>query len=90
MTPRERWLGILRREPVDRLPTDYWATAEADRKLKKHLGCVTNRDLCKRLQIDRVISVSPTYIGPTVPPDEDSFGCRHERAMCGSRPGHLI
>jgi alpha-D-ribose 1-methylphosphonate 5-triphosphate synthase subunit PhnG len=28
MTPRQRWLAILNRQSVDRIPTDYWATAE--------------------------------------------------------------
>jgi len=29
MTPRERWLAVLERRPPDRVPMDYWATAEA-------------------------------------------------------------
>ena len=24
MTPRERWLAVLRRQKPDRIPTDYW------------------------------------------------------------------
>jgi uroporphyrinogen decarboxylase len=26
MTPRERWLAVLRREKPDRVPMDYWTT----------------------------------------------------------------
>ncbi len=28
MTERERWLAVLRREKPDRIPMDYWSTAE--------------------------------------------------------------
>jgi hypothetical protein len=41
MTPRERWLAVLRRERPDRVPMDYWATGEANQKLMRHLGCAT-------------------------------------------------
>ena len=41
MTPRERWLAVLKRQKPDRVPTDYWSTKEATAKLKKHLGCRT-------------------------------------------------
>ena len=41
MTPRERWLAVLRRGKPDRVPMDYWATDEATDKLMKHLGVST-------------------------------------------------
>ena len=38
LTPKERWLAVLRREKPDRIPMDYWATPEASAKLIIHLG----------------------------------------------------
>ena len=42
MTPRERWLAVLNGQKPDRVPMDYWGTAEATAKVRKHLGCHTN------------------------------------------------
>jgi uroporphyrinogen decarboxylase len=39
MTPRERWLAVLKREQPDRIPMDYWSTPEATSKLAQYLGC---------------------------------------------------
>jgi len=38
MTPSERWRAILERQPVDRLPMDYWGTPEVSAKLIKYFG----------------------------------------------------
>jgi len=38
MTPRERWLAVLNRQRPDRVPTDYWATAETTVRLIRYLG----------------------------------------------------
>jgi uroporphyrinogen decarboxylase len=77
MTPRERWLAVLRRETPDRLPMDYWATSEATEKVMRHLGCATEAELFETLHIDRPVSVGPRYVGPPVPPDTDMYGCRY-------------
>ncbi len=83
MTPRERWLAVLRREQPDRVPMDYWATPEATRKLMTHLGCVTEEAMYRRLNIDKVVSVEARYIGPSRPNNEDVFGVRYrEIAYC--------
>jgi uroporphyrinogen decarboxylase len=84
MTPRERWLAVLRREPPDRVPMDYWATPEATRKLMLHLGCETPQALYERLHIDAVVSVAPRYVGPPIPTGQDLFGCRFQEADYGS------
>jgi uroporphyrinogen decarboxylase len=78
VTPLERWLAVLNREPADRIPTDYWATAEASEKLKAHLAVESMPEVYKQLEIDHVISVGPRYVGPTIPSDMDVFGCKHE------------
>ena len=55
MTPKERWLAVLNGEKPDRVPMDYWATAEASRKLIQHLGCENMDQVFSQLHIDRVI-----------------------------------
>ncbi len=84
MTPRERWLAVLHRECPDRVPMDYWATAEATAKLKKHLGCAEDQAMYERLHIDRVITLGPAYVGPSPLPGEDIYGCRHRQVDYGA------
>jgi len=76
MTPRERWLAVLNHEKPDRIPLDYRATSETTAQLLAHLGCTAD-EMYDRLHIDRVVSVSPRYVGPPVAKDEDVFGCRY-------------
>jgi uroporphyrinogen decarboxylase len=75
MTSRERWLAVLRRKTPDRMPMDYWATPEATRRLMQHLGCSTEDEMFQQLGIDRPFSVAPAYVGPTIPPGQDIYGC---------------
>jgi len=76
MTSRERWLAVLRRETPDRVPMDYWATGETNRKLMKHLGLSTIDEVFERLHIDRPLSVAPAYTGPALPAGINVFGIR--------------
>src|SRR3990172_1246317 len=76
MTPLERWLAVLNRQKPDRVPMDYWATAEATEKLMRHLGVGTPEALFARLHIDQVVTVGPSYVGPPCLSGEDIFGCR--------------
>ncbi len=76
MAPRERWLAVLERRRPDRVPMDYWATAEASEKLIRFLGAKDLREVFEILHIDEVVTVSPKYVGPKIPEDEDVFGCR--------------
>lgn len=75
MTPKERWLAVVRRQRSDRVPTDYWTTDEAKENLKRHLGCPDDDSLCRRLHIDRKIILEPEYIGPKLAADSDVYGC---------------
>ena len=45
MTSRQRWLAILNRQEVDRIPTDYWATPEVTSRLLKDLNCRNDEEL---------------------------------------------
>lgn len=79
MTPRERWLAVLRRETPDRVPMDYWATPEASQKLMQYLGCSTMEEVFARLHIDAVVTVGPQYVGPPPPPGKDIWGVRYRQ-----------
>ena len=78
MTPKERWLAVLSGEKPDRIPMDYWATAEATDKLKAHLAASDDRQMLERLSIDRPFSVTPRYVGPAPEIGYDIYGCRAE------------
>lgn len=78
MSPRERWLAVLKRQTPDRVPMDYWATAEATAKLCQHLGCDAN-EMCRRLHIDQPLTVSARYVGPPPKEGEDIWGIRHRK-----------
>jgi len=84
MTPRERWLAVLKHKRPDRVPMDYWATAEASEKLIRFLGAKDLREVFEILHIDEVVTVSPKYVGPKVPEDEDVFGCRFRDVEYGT------
>ena len=76
MTPKERWLAVLSGRQPDRMPMDYWGTAEATAKVVAHLGVADEEEMFRNLHIDRVITVGPTYAGPPLPADTDEYGCR--------------
>ncbi|MFN2286243.1 MAG: uroporphyrinogen decarboxylase family protein, partial [Anaerolineae bacterium] len=84
MTPKERWLAVLRREKPDRIPMDYWGTPEATEKIMQHLGCDTVDEMFARLHIDRPLDVGPCYAGPPLEPGIDIYGCRREGVDYGS------
>src|SRR5512136_2755627 len=73
MTSRERWQAVLTRHKPDRIPTDYWATAEATTRIMRYLGCRTRRQMLTKLHVDYVVSVHPQYAGPRLPWNRDVF-----------------
>jgi len=82
MTSRERMLAVMARQPVDRIPTDIWATQEVWDKLRAHFG--EGVDLAAELHIDGFRGCGPTYIGPTPPAagegeTVDFWGIRNRR-----------
>jgi uroporphyrinogen decarboxylase len=76
MTSRERWLATLRREPADRVPMDYWGTAEVTQALMRHLGVPSREGMYERLHVDRPVFVEPLYVGPPIEPDTNMYGIR--------------
>lgn len=55
MTPRERWMAYFEGKLPDRVPCDYWGTGEITGRLKRDLGCATDRELWRRLGIDKCV-----------------------------------
>lgn len=84
MTPKERWLAVLRRETPDRIPMDYWGTPEATEKVIAYLGVDDFRQMCERLHIDAPVSVDPSYIGPNFIKGYDYYGRGYQRVDYGS------
>ncbi|HYN01434.1 MAG TPA: uroporphyrinogen decarboxylase family protein [Vicinamibacteria bacterium] len=63
MNPRERWRAVLEGRTPDRVPCDYWGTAEVTERLKRELDCPTERALWERLSIDKCIHIAPVHPG---------------------------
>lgn len=84
MTSRERMLAAINREPVDRIPTDIWATSEVWNKLQTRFG--SRESAYHALHIDGMAGVSATYVGPPFPPapegeSVDMWGIRSKRIV---------
>jgi len=71
MNHRERILATIHRQPVDRLPTDMWATDEVHRSLFAHLGVDNMVDLYDKLDIDGIMGIAPPYSGPPLKVEGD-------------------
>lgn len=71
MTSRERILAAINHQPVDRVPTDIWATPEVWEKLRLRYG--SEAEARKALHIDGIMDIRPDYVGPAFtqpcPPD---------------------
>lgn len=65
MNSRERVLAAINREPVDRIPTDIWATREVWQKLRDHFG--EGAKIWEELHVDGMGHVFPRYAGPPLP-----------------------
>ena len=84
MTPRERWLAVLRREKPDRIPMDFQGTPELTQKMIRYLGVSDEKELYTRLHIDYPVAVGPAYQGPPIAPGADMYGCRFKNMDYGS------
>jgi uroporphyrinogen decarboxylase len=61
MTPRERWRAVLADRKPDRVPCDFWGTAEVTARLRSELGCASERELWQCLEIDKCIHLAPRH-----------------------------
>jgi uroporphyrinogen decarboxylase len=73
MNHKERILAAVQHQPVDRLPTDMWATPEVMQKLMDYFKVKETIDVYDKLDIDGIIHISPPYIGPATKKEEDYF-----------------
>lgn len=55
MTPKQRILAILNREPVDRIPVDLWHTPEIAAALRHHIGAADDFAMWKSLGLDKIV-----------------------------------
>jgi len=79
---RERMLAAINHQPLDRVPTDIWATGEVWAKLRRHFG--EGVDIMAELRIDGMRDVGAKYVGPALPPAPegetvDFWGMRTKR-----------
>ena len=72
MNSRERILAAINHQPVDRVPTDIWATAEVWSNLRARFG--SEEEVRHALHIDGIVDVRPAYIGPPLPPCPEDAG----------------
>lgn len=54
MTPRERILAVLNRQPVDRLPVDLWHAPEVAAALRQHVGAGDDLAMWQALGLDKI------------------------------------
>ena len=55
-----------------------------DNRMHPTAGYAALRQALKQLHVDFVISVSPRYVGPLIPDDEDVFGCQYRTINYGT------
>jgi len=61
MTPRERVLAVLNRDPVDRLPVDLWYAPEVGEVLRRHCGVEDDLSMYRALNLDKIVWVFMDY-----------------------------
>ena len=84
MTPRERWQAVLDRRRPDRVPTDYWGTAETTTRLREHLGRPDWPAVLERLHIDQPLTVGGRYVGPKPADGFDYWGVGYRTVDYGA------
>jgi len=89
MNSRERILAAINHQPVDRVPTDIWATGEVFAKIHAHFG--EGDEFRNILHLDGFHYVAPQYIGPKIGPGPngeavDFWGIRTRSVSYGT--GH--
>jgi uroporphyrinogen decarboxylase len=81
MTPKERILATLNREPVDRLPVDLWHTPEIGAALRAHCGVATDMEVYRVLGLDKIVWVFMDYLTR----EGDSAGSQVGAEAAGAR-----
>jgi uroporphyrinogen decarboxylase len=63
---------------------DYWGTDDATRAVVRYVGCRNQWEMFERLHIDKVVTVSPEYAGPSLPRGTDMYGRRFRSFSYGN------
>jgi uroporphyrinogen decarboxylase len=82
ITPRERVLRILAREPVDRPAVDLWLTPEAAEDLRRHTGSATDLEMYRALGLDKLVWVFPRL--RDAPPGRTTWGAPVRSVQAGA------
>jgi len=61
MTPRERVLAVLNRQPVDRFPVDLWYTPQVGQALCEHFKVGHDSEIYRALGLDKIVWVFIDY-----------------------------
>lgn len=85
---RQRVLDAIHHNKYDKVPIDFWTTAETDAKLLKHLGLKNRLELLDKFEIDIAYIDGPTYIGPALKQysdgsSDDIWGVRRKTCYAG-------
>ena len=70
MTPKERILATINRQPVDRPPVDLWLTPEVLDTLRKYTSTEDELALYNKLGIDKIVWIFPGYGGRYFDPND--------------------
>ncbi|MEN8255595.1 MAG: hypothetical protein ABFR33_09015 [Verrucomicrobiota bacterium] len=62
-TSEQRVLNAVNHRNYDRIPVDFWSTAETDGKLLKHLGLTDRSQLLDEFGVDVFFIEGPKYTG---------------------------
>ncbi len=61
MTPKERILATLQRQPTDRTPVDLWHTPEIGAALRQRFGSKDDLEVYAALGLDKIVWVFMDY-----------------------------
>jgi len=71
VTGKERVRQALLHREADRVPVDFWSTAQMDAKLIEHLGLSDRDELLAAFGVDLRYIAGPEYVGPALRVDDD-------------------
>lgn len=87
MTPHERIIAVLNRQPTDRPPVDLWLTPEVLRSLLQYTGESDEYELYRKLGVDKIAWVFPGYrtekFDPNVGEGMDPWGVPMQVVQAG-------
>ena len=87
MTPRERILSTMNRQPVDRRPVDLWCTPEVLESLVAYTGKNDELAVYQALGLDKIVFIFPGYGGRYFDPNDSGeitpWGVRTQLVKAG-------